>query len=152
MQAAPAKPEPVLLTDWIPCTTPPVREGVYDFQYIGGLGFGPYPVRGMFKDGKWLGYDDRHTKHGETLDRLQGLNESPAEYQWRGGRRWVLQGPVANMLSLIARETVYIYLEDARPRSAKWNSLAKARPFLTEAAAQRFATRYPRLGLTAVLP
>lgn len=135
-----------LVTDWIPCTTPPVRDGDYDFRLRAGqmLANGE-AKRGEFRGGKWFSIDDG--------DELYAINYKHAHaYEWRGVRRWVLQGPADNLLSLIARQPVTIYLHAARPRSSNFGGLAKARPFKTEAAAQRFADRHQRLKLTAVLP
>lgn len=138
-RAAAAAP---LLTDWMSCTTPPVRVGRYETERVDRPGES-YLV---FYHGPGLWFADERG----VIPHHAAVN--PGMHRWRGVRRWVLKGPDANILSLIAGTTVPIYLEAARPRSAKWNKLAKARPFRTEDEAQRFASRYPHLKATAVLP
>lgn len=133
-----------LVTDWIPCTTPPVRDGVYECRSID---FAVQPTRLDYSNKSWRVLDGFLAGAA-----ISGPNSYPDKFQWRGVRRWVLQGPADNLLSLIAREPIVVYLETSRPRLTKWNSLDKARPFKTQAAAQRFADARPRLKLTAVLP
>lgn len=55
-----AKPRPAQLelTDWMPCTTPPVRDGWYDVWRGArlaskGLVLATIPERVRFRDGKW---------------------------------------------------------------------------------------------------
>lgn len=128
------RPAAELVTDWIPCTTPPVRGGDYDFRLRAGqIMFNGEPQRGEVRDGKWFSILD-----GGELYAING--EHQHAYEWRGVRRWVLVMPGG------------AYLHSARPKMAKIGDLFLARPFLTEAKAQRFADRYSRLGLTAVLP
>lgn len=128
-----AKPaEPLLVTDWIPCATPPVRDGVY--EAISRTNAND-KFMAEYRNGKWFGVGDRA---GIVLDAM--LNY----YQWRGVRRWVLQS------LLPSREPMFLI--DARPRIRKVGELAKARPFRDRTSAERFAARYARLGLVAVLP
>lgn len=130
-------PAPDLLTDWIPCTTPPVRDGVYEItgtSYIGLM----KPFRMAYTNGEWLRMDGNVFLGGAEI----------TKWSWRGVRRWVLVRK-AHPIFDPARG----YLVEARPRSALFGELGVlTRPFLTEAAAKRFANRYSRLGLTAVLP
>lgn len=138
-----------IITDWIPFATPPVRVGVYEVRSVASGTHGKV-WRAEFDGKQWR--QAEHTpplKPGALMDHAMAY---PEKYLWRGVRRWVLQGPADNLLTRIAGEPVDVFLEDARPRSAKWNGLANARPFKSEAAAQRFAARYHQLGLTAVLP
>ncbi len=67
----------LMLTDWFPCTTPPVREGVYEVDLENCNGSNP--ILCEFADGEW---PDR-----------PGINKYPREWKWRGVRRWVLQIP-----------------------------------------------------------
>lgn len=131
------RPAAELVTDWIPCTTPPVRDGVYEAEITSHAGGPLKPFRMEFKNGTWTD---------------NGMNRYPEAWKWRGVRRWVLRGPDDNILSRIAGAPVHIYLHAARPRSKQWGGLTQARPFKTEAAAQRFADRYQQLKLTAVMP
>lgn len=133
-----------LVTDWIPCTTPPVRDGVYECQPV-DRDFDH--IRLEFSSGSW-----RIISGFLAGVSIAGPNLDPKCFQWRGVRRWVLQRPADNRLSLISHEPITIYLHASRPRSTKWSGLEKARPFKTEKAAQRFADSRPRLKLTAVLP
>lgn len=149
-----AAPAPELVTDWIPCTTPPVRDGDYEFTYTGPNHIKPHPIRCLFENGKWYMVPPAKGPYKDRPDtRLERIEALPNEYHWRGVRRWVLVRKADPLLTALNQgEPVDAYLADARPRSAKFNGMAGARPFRTEAAAQRFADRYSRLGLTAVLP
>lgn len=139
-------PAPELLTDFIPCLTPPVRDGDYDVFYTkkNSKKVIPKPFRAEFKNGQWYGIPDGRPR--------PGLNEDPQNFGWRGVRRWVLRAPPDNFATLISPKIVDVYLESARPRSTKWNALIKARPFKTEVAAQRFADGRKHLKLTVELP
>lgn len=130
-----ARPASELVTDWIPCTALPVRVGRYQIRHPGhGIGMADW-------DGsRWTDGNDEH------------FRADGSGYHWRGLRRWVLVRKADPLLSALFLEPTDAYLEDARPRSAKFTVHAKARPFKDERAAQRFADRYSDLGLTAVLP
>ena len=135
-----------LVTDWIPCTTPPVRDGVYELR-LTQLAPEAGEIRGELKRGKFY-FDD-----AKSPCPMDGVNTCPGDWQWRGTRRWVLVRKADPLLTALNQgEPVDAYLADARPRSAKFSGLAGARPFRDQADAERFAARYSRLGLTAVLP
>lgn len=69
-----------LLTDWIPCTTPPVREGVYQRDIPShGAQFAHW-------DGKKWGLWGRNVE--EAME--WSTHHSHFEVRWRGVRRWVL--------------------------------------------------------------
>lgn len=135
-----------LVTDWIPCTTPPVRDGDYDIQLFGDE---KLRLRVEFVNGVW-----RYISGCLTGTPLVGPGIDGECWHWRGVRRWVLVRKADPLMTALNQgEPVDVYLISARPRSAAFGGLgSRTRPFKTEAAAQRFADRYSRLGLTAVLP
>jgi hypothetical protein len=67
------------VTDWIPCTTPPVRDGAYEVQSAPGGRFGKDLA--IYEDGRW--------RWPDGLD-SHGLNNYPDQFVWRGRRMWVL--------------------------------------------------------------
>lgn len=72
------------LTDWMPCTTPPVREGEFEVVYTADdieTDVGRDKFRAEFIRGAW--FDVRG-------HRLPGLCHDPENFSWRGVRRWVL--------------------------------------------------------------
>ncbi len=69
------------VTGWIPCTTPPVREGEYEMM----AGYQRKPWRVVYRDGEWFNAVNGLIQHHTML--------YPIVYQWRGVRRWVLTTP-----------------------------------------------------------
>lgn len=68
----------MLITDWIPCTMPPLRDGEYDVMDKYG-----HHWRANFTDGKWT--------HVRLKCPMEATTHKPEEYQWRGRRMWVLR-------------------------------------------------------------
>lgn len=67
----------LLLTDWISCTTPPVREGEYDLTYVGKRSIMAMATcREVYSNGAW--------------NDSPGINGWEHCWVWRGMRRWVL--------------------------------------------------------------
>jgi hypothetical protein len=143
-----------LLTDWIPCTTPPVREGEYEVEHIGGP-TGPKEWRamylcGMHGHGRWVRSDD-----GVVIDALM---EHPDKFRWRGVRRWVLtvrdflNGERTYVANVSTRGVLYL----TDKLHAPWGSrpYSAAISFATEAKAVAYATKHARRlsGWKAVLP
>lgn len=143
--ATPAKAGPPL-TDWISCTTPPVREGEYEVE---ALRYGDKPWRATYRDGKWFTAESStFVKVGQSMDDTMA---HPENYRWRGVRRWVL---VQRNEPILGRDA---YIEHRTPQNTKWTAeLAQAKGFDTEAKAMayRYHGRWP-FGLAkieAVLP
>jgi hypothetical protein len=136
-----AKPTP-FLTDWIPCTTPPVREGESDLTANINIDV-LYPVRIKYSGDTWLRMDGSPFFR-DSVDEL-------ADWSWRGARRWVLVQRNEPILGCDA------YIEHRTPTNTKWtNELAGAKGFDTEAQALAYRDkgRWP-FGLAkivAVLP
>lgn len=60
-----------MLTNWISCATPPVRDGEYDLSWLGDTAS---PFRALYCAGKW-----RNRHDGSVLD---AVPSNP--YEWRG--------------------------------------------------------------------
>lgn len=140
MVAAAKKAEPVLVTGWYPGDTHPVREGLYERNFIDGV------FKQWWDGAHWYGWHN-----GRAHDKPH-WRQASSYVTWRGRRMWVLVRRADPPVSWIDWALVDDYLISARPRIAKFGDLSSARPFKTERAAQRFAARYSHLGLTAVLP
>lgn len=140
-----AMPTP-FLTDWIPCTTPPVRDGVYEVQHPTKQHSDHTPFRCEFRDGMWFGVDYHP---GKYLDAMVGI------YQWRGVRRWVLTVPCFLFsdhpyVTHVSRRGVVYMTDKLAPGFTKAGPLG----FDTEAEAAAYARRHERVlsGWKAVLP
>jgi hypothetical protein len=72
------------LTDWIPCTTPPVREGVYEVRWAIGQKSKEWRATFDSGTGAW-----RH--EGKIISLMDHTMSNPEGYEWRGVRRWVLK-------------------------------------------------------------
>ncbi len=135
---APAAP---LLTDWIPCTTPPVRDGEYDLTMFPNDEGGDIKI--SYRNGKWSG---------------DGVNISPGEFHWRGVRRWVLtvrdflNGERTYVAHVSQRGVLYLTDNLVEPYSSSYKYKA-ALNFETEADAVAYATKHKRRlnGYKAVL-
>jgi hypothetical protein len=102
-----------VLTGPIPCTTPPVRDGRYEFT--------------MFPDDDdcWLSVE---YVAGKWVDH-PGIDINPDEFYWRGVRRWVL----VTKSSISGND---MYLEKINGCAIYWSAeLAEAHGFATEAEA-----------------
>lgn len=143
-----ARPAPEPVTDWFRADTyHPVQPGYYDVGFDRGCGtIEVSEMRRYWNGVMWL----NNGPHGDRSNLLRGFDTSVF---WRGIRRWVLVRKAQPDRATQGGQLADVYLVSARPRAAKLSRLlVEARHFKSEAAAQRFAARYPRLGLTAVLP
>lgn len=128
------------VTDWISCTTPPVRDGEYEFRIKEGQRlFDGNAKRALCIDGKWFSLTDGFY--------LYTINDSfTGCYEWRGVRRWVL---------VQEHGTAYVA---KHKRQYGWTpDLRYAHAFTTERSAKRFAARshkhiHKHITLKAVLP
>ncbi len=147
-----------LLTDWISCTTPPVREGEYalklagdqrtedidkpNAEFVGGVWY-------------WLG----------SGDKCHSPNNWPPRWEYRGVRRWVLEVQVPSKPATvtgigdvdvvpISYEIYYLSNDRAGPEKRCFNPhLENAIGFTTQAAAEKFAVEhFIAIGAKAVLP
>jgi hypothetical protein len=133
------------VTDWLPGSTLPALPGYYEVRNNRSLpACHHWRLVGKnqrYWDGSiWLCWKDGPAS-------VFGRHET---HEWRGQRRWVLvrQGRA----DLPAGGLINPCLVSTRQRGALWTHLpVHARPFKTLRAAERFAARYPRLRLTAVL-
>lgn len=126
-----------LLTDWISCTTPPVRDGEYGYDTIDSKFIAPGRV--LFRDGAWFS-----VANGAPLP---GLTMFADRFRWRGVRRWVLKRGSQYLTGFSKRKVVY------SSEQLPCGILGDAMSFATEAEASAFAARHPRLaGWKAVLP
>lgn len=143
-----ARPTP-LLTDWIPCTTPPVRVGEYEVQLAGNdVSSGR---RALWKNGVWTWVHSSSACGGPNDVILR------AKWMWRGVRRWVLTVPALapqEPCDQVKQDRAYVahvskrgvlYLTDrlAEPTSSSYKYLA-ALSFTTEADAVAYATKHAR--------
>jgi hypothetical protein len=140
----------VILTDWIPCTTPPVRDGEYDYIYSASDLPNVFKTtcRAEFKHGQW------YSLSGGGY-RLPGLNHDPENFSWRGVRRWVLaleaQPDPATQGGRLS--DAYLMSKSARGVGQFHYMLAKAISFGTEAEARYFARNLRcKDGVTVVMP
>lgn len=124
------------VTEWFGGSTHPPRPGMYDRLFVDG-------ICRQHWDGKVWSAREGSVPHWRQV------GDYP---MWRGARMWVLVRIADPFISALAGQAVDVYLNSARPRSAKFGGLIGARPFLTQRQAERFAARYKHLGLTAVLP
>lgn len=139
------------LTDWIPCTTPPVREGEYEVESVV---YGQKPWRATYRDGKWCTAEDGHFNPAGTL--MGDTMQYPDRYRWRGVRRWVLVRPSSLDKSKLA------YLQKIPTRGRRVGiphfhyDLEQAMGFDTKAQAEAFRDSCWPFGwgddVTAVLP
>lgn len=134
LSAASAAP---VLTDWISCTTPPVRDGHYDMQHADD---NASPFRAEFRGGAWLSID-----HGRPLSAV-----AFGGYKWRGVLRWVL---VHRNYLLTSRN---IYVKKLTVSTTYWGGLQEAKNFPTKEAAERYRDRGSPFGsfyqIEAVMP
>lgn len=122
----------LLLTDWIPCTTPPVRDGEYEFVCtdLGLQHIDLKPGRAVFKNGAW---HDRLSEHP-----LNGMNLSPQYFSWRGRRMWVLVRREDPIVSALAGQPVDVYVNKRTRRTTRFSGLQDAVAFETKEAAERY--------------
>jgi hypothetical protein len=132
------------LTDWIPCTTPPVRDGEYELTMFPNDSE-TSAIRETYQAGAWFG--------------CPGVNEEPGDFYWRGVRRWVLTVPSLccaggerdYVAGVSRRGVVYTNADLYHPRMSAAHT---PMDFATEAAAVAYATKHARHlnGWKAVLP
>jgi hypothetical protein len=124
------------LTDWMPCTMRPLRDGEYECKYsanlwnMDGTKFRCDSFRARFKDGSW------------PIDR-PGLNNTPQNFKWRGVRRWVLIEAWSRPALSVTKKT---------KRGFSFGPLVRAIGFDSKEEAESFAAKHPRYNLKAVLP
>lgn len=129
----------IKLTGWLPCKTPPVRNGIYEcLCTIDMPGFVPREFPARFNAGEWTNM---------THFALPGINFRPENFSWRGMRRWVLT------ISPPHGEPQYLHRVDLGTAELWGVSLLPATGFDSEAEALDFAAKLPLTrDAVAVLP
>jgi hypothetical protein len=131
------------LTGWIPCTTPPVRDGDYELQHVDDAAS---PFRAEFRAGDWLGV--RPYNMGYLLNAVDAVGG----YQWRGVRRWVLKATAENFLAkIVGNEDVY-FTGMTRRRKPTFGAHFVAMGFDSEVDAHAYRLAHCISDVTAVLP
>lgn len=136
----------LILTDWIPCTPPPVRVGVYEVDDEDGFK-GPWFA---YWDGEKFGYRDFSVQG--AFDNRDKYTACAPRAKWRGVRRWVL-----TKRGTVSSQPYYLTNVPNRGRRAgvpNWHfDLARAMGFDSEEDAQTFGLMNSLgAGWKAVLP
>jgi len=136
------------LTDWIPCTTPPVRDGEYELRMADTHGT---EARAAWENGQWV------WKYSGDVAQSPNNSERRHRWVWRGVRRWVLtvsalapQEPCdyveqdrAYVAHVSKRGVLYLTDKLIHPYSSTYKYSA-ALSFATETDAVAYATSHAR--------
>ncbi len=138
MKRAISTPAPEL-TDWISCTTPPVRDGRYEIDIVGDVERGDAKLPSLYDEfvgGIWTKFD--------------GINQWPRQFVWRGIRQWVLvrrDDPLCGCDVYVRRRSISITVFTGPERALAFSTKAKA-----EAYRDRGRPFGDFAGIEAVLP
>lgn len=135
----------LVLTNWIPCTTPPVREGVYEVDDEDGID-GPWWA---YWDGSRFGYRE-YASPQKAFNNRNLVTACAPRAKWRGVRRWVLtvrdflNGERTYVAHVSMRGVLYLTDKLHAPYcSGRWQ-YGEALSFATEVEAKAYAIKNAR--------